>query len=280
MAEQVTLRDGTACWVWPLIPTDREALAREFETLSPESRRRRFLSPVVHLSEAMLRHLVDDVDGVDHVALVLMAEVDDELEPAGIARCVRYADQPDAADLAVTIKDEFQGRGAATALLEVLMAQRPDGVTHILTEVAADNPASLAMLRHLGPTRIYESGLGILDVEVDLVPTGRSIAPEEPAERLHEVLKKEDRRQLRGRDLVCGWWRIPPDATEEADAAAGAGEPAETDAGGPPEPPTKAEKAKKAKQAKRAKRAKRAKKATRAQKAGEKSAPAGGGVTG
>jgi ribosomal protein S18 acetylase RimI-like enzyme len=206
MAEHVTLRDGTVCWIWPLIPTDREALVRELETLSPESRRRRFLGPVVHLSEAMLKHLVDEVDGVDHVALVAMLEVGDDLEPAGIARCVRYTDQPDAADVAVTIKDEWQGHGVATALLEVLMAQRPAGVTHLLTEVAADNPASIAMLRKLGPTRTFETGLGILDVEVDLVPTGHSIAPEEPSDRLHEVLKEPAREKLRARDLVCGWW--------------------------------------------------------------------------
>ena len=209
MAERLALRDGTPCWAWPLIPTDRASLAREFESLSPESRRRRFLSPVVRLNEAMLRHLVDEVDGIDHVALVLMVEVGDDLEPVGIARCVRYPDQPDAADLAVTIKDEWQGRGAATVLLTALMAQRPEGVSHILTEVAADNPASLAMLRRLGPTRVYETGLGILDVEVDLVPTGHSIAPEEPGDRLHQVLATPGREQLRGRDLVCGWWPTP-----------------------------------------------------------------------
>ena len=111
MAERRPCATAPPCWVWPLLPTDREALVREFETLSPESRRRRFLGPVVHLSEAMLKHLVDEVDGVDHVALILMVEVGDDLEPAGIARCVRYADQPEAADVAVTVKDDWQGHG-------------------------------------------------------------------------------------------------------------------------------------------------------------------------
>jgi ribosomal protein S18 acetylase RimI-like enzyme len=225
MAEQRTLRDGTVCWIWALIPTDREALVREFETLSPETRRHRFLAPVVHLSEAMLKHLVDEVDGVDHVALVAMLEIGDDLEPAGIARCVRYADQPDAADVAVTVKDEWQGRGVASALLEVLMEQRPAGVTHLLTEVAADNPASLAMVRHLGPTRTFDTGLGILDVEVDLVPTGHSIAPDEPVERLHAVLNEPSRARLRARDLVCPWWPAKGDRSPDADGSAGDEEP-------------------------------------------------------
>ena len=34
------------------------------------------------------------------------------------ARIVRYEDAPDAADLAVTVKDDWQGRGVATVLLE------------------------------------------------------------------------------------------------------------------------------------------------------------------
>lgn len=230
MAKKRTLPDGSTLWIWALIPTDREALVREFETLSPESRRRRFLGPVVHLSETMLTHLVDDVDGIDHVALVGMVEVGDDLVPAAIARCVRYADQPDAADVAVTVKDDFQGRGIATALLEVLMKKRPEGVTHLLTEVAADNPASLAMLRHLGPTRTFESGLGILDVEVDLVPTGESLAAEEPSPRLHQVLSEPGRAMLRARDRVCPWL-TPAVEPATVDVAAGqtgpSGEPEE-----------------------------------------------------
>lgn len=212
MAEEVALRDGTSGWVWPLLPTDRAALVREFEELSPESRRRRFLQPVLHLSDAMLTHLVDEVDGVDHVALVLMAEDGDDLVPTGVARCVRYPHQPEAADVAVTVKDEWQGRGVATALLEVLMRHRPEGVTHLLTEVAADNPASIAMLHHLGPVRIYDAGMGILDVEVDLVPTGQALTPLD--DQTHEVVHHPERHRFRTRDLVCPWLR-PADASAD-----------------------------------------------------------------
>ena len=42
--------DGTDAIVVPLLRTDRATLAAEFETLSPESQRRRFLAPVHHLS--------------------------------------------------------------------------------------------------------------------------------------------------------------------------------------------------------------------------------------
>ena len=177
MIEQVMLRDGTDAFVVPLEHTDRAALTAEFETLSPESQRRRFLAPIRHLSDAMLDHLVDDVDGVDHIALVLCAETSpDVYDPVALARMVRYADATDAADLAVTVKDEWQGRGVATTLLGVLVRRRPVGVDRIVTEVLQDNPAS--------PARVARSG-------------GR------PTPLLHAP---HHRNELRTRDQVCPWF--------------------------------------------------------------------------
>ena len=203
MADQVVLPDGTAAWVWPLLPTDRRALVAEFEQLSPESVRSRFLGPVVHLTEAMLQTLVDDVDGVDHVALVLLAEVGDDVLPVAIGRIVRYPDQPDAADLAITVKDAWQGRGVATALMPLLVAQRPPGVTRIVTEVAAGNPASLAMLRRVGDVHATSDSLDATEVEVALVPDADPTPL--PAARYAEW-----RRNLYTRDLVCPWLREEP----------------------------------------------------------------------
>ena len=217
MIEQVTLRDGTDAFVVPLERTDRATLMAEFETLSPESQRRRFLAPVAHLSDTMLDHLVDDVDGVDHIALVLCAETSpDVYDPVALARIVRYADAPDAADLAVTVKDEWQGRGVATVLLEVLMRRRPAGVDRIVTEVLRDNPASLRMLRRLGPVSLEDEGNGVYGVVVELEPlaeVGASVAtPSQvpaardggrPAPLLHEP---RHRQELRARDQVCPWF--------------------------------------------------------------------------
>lgn len=209
MIEQVALRDGTDAFVVPLERTDRAQLAAEFETLSPESRRRRFLAPVRHLSDVMLEHLVDDVDGIDHVALVLCAETTpDTYDPVALARIVRYADVTDAADLAVTVKDDWQGRGVATALLDVLVRERPVGVARIVTEVLKDNPASLAMLRRLGEVSLEDEGNGVYGVVVELA--GASVSPPpsaEPTRRSTPLLRDPHHRHaLRTRDQVCPWF--------------------------------------------------------------------------
>ncbi len=171
MATELTLRDGRRALAWSVLPGDREAIREGYELLSPESRYHRFLSGVPHLTDQLLDHLVDEVDGVDHVALVLFVLDDDNLGvPAGIGRMIRYRDDPTCADVAVTVLEEWRGQGVATALLEELMRLRPCGVTTVRTVVAEDNPPSLAMLRRLGPSTVSEAGPGRLDVLVELPP--------------------------------------------------------------------------------------------------------------
>jgi RimJ/RimL family protein N-acetyltransferase len=170
VATEVLLRDGTQAVIWSLLPEDRESLREGYEHLSPATQLHRFLTPVPHLTESMLHRLVDEVDGVDHVARVLFLIEDGDGVPAGVARMIRYCDAPSTADVAVTVADEFQGRGVATALLQELMVTRPKGVERILTEVMADNTASLAMLRRLGPTTVEDAGPNRLRVSVELPP--------------------------------------------------------------------------------------------------------------
>lgn len=169
MIAEAVLADGGQALIWPLHHEDREALSEGYENLSSATRYHRFLSIVPHLSSTQLDHLVDEVDGIDHVALALVVIDEDHVgEPVGVARMIRYELQPTAADVAVTVLDEWQGRGVATALLTELVRQRPVGVTRVLTTVAADNAASLAMLQRLGETTATTAGVGRLDVVVEL----------------------------------------------------------------------------------------------------------------
>ncbi len=210
MIEQVRLPDGTDAFVVTLRRTDKATLAAEFETLAPESRRRRFLAPMMHLSDAMLEHLVDDVDGIDHVALVLCVETSpDVYDPVALARMVRYADVPDAADLAVTVKDAWQGRGVATVLLEVLVRGRPEGVERIVTEVFTDNRASLSMLRRLGDATVERIGSGVSEVVVDLELPATSTTVPNSAGVVDRGFPRRDRARrqaLRTHDQVCPWF--------------------------------------------------------------------------
>ena len=89
--KELRLPDGTPAMMWSLSPNDGPGLRENYRHLSAEARYSRFLSGVGDLSPEMLRRLVDDVDGVDHVALVLVVFPEDGPDRAvGIGRIVRF----------------------------------------------------------------------------------------------------------------------------------------------------------------------------------------------
>ena len=161
--EHATLRDGTRIAVRPIEPEDRARLLAAFERLSPDSRYRRFFSPVTHLSEAQLDHLTR-VDHHDHEALVAMAPDEDRI--IGVARYVRT--RPGHAEPAITVADDWQRRGVATALLGLLVGRALDeGIGTFDAIVLVGNRDAIHALRRLGPTVVDPVGPE-LQVEVTL----------------------------------------------------------------------------------------------------------------
>ena len=163
------LQDGTPAMIWPLLPTDAEMLREGFRRLSQDSRQRRFLATLGELDDPMIRLLVDSVDGVRHIALLLVVlPPEGEEQPAGVAHLMQNPDDPAIADIAVTVADDWQGRGAGTALAAALLQRRPAAVTRLRTLVAADNRASLALLGGAGRMSTGLPEHGVLDVTVEL----------------------------------------------------------------------------------------------------------------
>src|SRR5688572_16345730 len=122
----VTLRGGSRVRVRPIRRSDAKLLLRGFERLSDESRYQRFLSPMPELSESMVRYLTD-VDHHDHEALVALDDASGE--GVGVARFVRDPQRPERAEAAVTVIDDWQGRGVGTLLLELLAGRaRQEGI--------------------------------------------------------------------------------------------------------------------------------------------------------
>ena len=155
--------------IWPLLPTDAEALREGFRRLSPDSRRHRFLTPLDELDDSMIAQLVNSVDGVHHIALVLIVLPPQGQEgPAGVAHLRQYPGDPATADIAVTVADGWQGRGVGTALVSALMQRRPAAVKRLRTVVNAGNRASLALLARAGRMSAGPAHLGVRDVTVEL----------------------------------------------------------------------------------------------------------------
>jgi RimJ/RimL family protein N-acetyltransferase len=165
--QQIVLRDGSRVLIRPVQSADAPLLADGFARLSATSRWMRFLTPKKELSPAELRFLTD-LDHHDHEAL---GAVDDrDGRGVGVARYVRQADDPWGADVAVTIVDEWQGRGLGTELLARLSDRaREENIRRFTALVAAENVAVGGLLRN-ACARLVGRESDTLEYEISLVP--------------------------------------------------------------------------------------------------------------
>ncbi|HYB48304.1 MAG TPA: hypothetical protein VED20_13260, partial [Streptosporangiaceae bacterium] len=99
----MVLRDGSKVLIRQVHGADAPLLADGFARLSARSRQMRFLGRKDELSAAELRYFTD-VDHHDHEAV---GALDQDGRGVGIARYVRDADDPQAAEIAVTIVDDW-----------------------------------------------------------------------------------------------------------------------------------------------------------------------------
>src|SRR5690242_14082429 len=163
----VVLRDGSAVLIRQVRGTDAPLLADGFARLGAASRQMRFLGVKKDLSAAELRYFTD-VDHHDHEALGALDDAGGR--GVGIARYVRDADDPQAAEIAVTIIDDWQGRGLGTELVAQLSERaRTEGIRRFTALVAADNPAMAGLLRKVRANFVRHEP-GALRYEIMLGP--------------------------------------------------------------------------------------------------------------
>jgi RimJ/RimL family protein N-acetyltransferase len=164
-ANTTTDRLPAGIHVRPLEPSDRRRLAALFKRLSPESRRRRFLVPKPELSERELRYL-SAVDHHGHEALAAVDRRDGSI--VGVARYIRHAGRPTAAEVAVAVADEQQRRGIGTALTRCLIGRaRVNGFDVLTASTLWENRPARVLLRRLGFHARGSEG-SVIELELDL----------------------------------------------------------------------------------------------------------------
>lgn len=150
-SERALLRDGTAVTLRLVRPGDKELFLEAWERLSPESRYRRFLSPKPVLTDAELRYLTE-LDHVDHLAIGAAVDRGGTTQGLGVARFVRVAGRPDAADVAVTVVDDAQRKGLGRLLVSrLIVAAGERGIERFVCDVLATNDPMRALIRSLVP---------------------------------------------------------------------------------------------------------------------------------
>jgi nucleotide-binding universal stress UspA family protein/GNAT superfamily N-acetyltransferase len=144
----VKLRDGSRVQLRQVRPEDKPLVADAFARLSEGSRYRRFFRDVSRLTPKTLAYLTE-VDHVDHEAIIA-------IEPSGghalgVARYVRLRDDPEAAEVAFAVVDDWHGWGLGRALLTHLTRRaRDEGVRRFVALVQYDNQEAVKLLKGVG----------------------------------------------------------------------------------------------------------------------------------
>lgn len=143
------LRDGTPVRIRPLRRGDRYGIAAAVRGMSPQSRFNRFHGAISGLTGDQLAYLTQ-IDHDRHMAWV----AETAARPSrgiGVVRIVRAGDDPHAAELALTVIDEYQRRGLGGLLLDVAeRAARARGIVRLYGEILPDNRAMLALMKRRG----------------------------------------------------------------------------------------------------------------------------------
>ena len=178
--ETVVLRDKSAVLIRQVQSADAPLLADGFGRLGDASRQMRFLGKKKELSAVELRYFTD-VDHHDHEALGALDYADGR--GVGIARYVRDANDPQAAEIAVTIVDDWQGRGLGTELVAQLSDRaRSEGIRRFTALVSADNIAVARLLRNIS-AELIRYGPGTVEYEIALAPPDLRCPPGETPPR-------------------------------------------------------------------------------------------------
>ena len=178
----VVLRDGSTAHLRPIRPEDAPALERFHAGQSETSIYLRYFTYKSRLTPKELKRFTE-VDHVDRVALV----VERSGAIVGVGRYDRLED-PEEAEVAFNISDQYQGMGVGSILLEHLAAAaRERGVERFSAEVLPENRKMLTVFAEAGyeVSRHFDDGVVMVEFAID--PTDRSRAVMESREHRAEA---------------------------------------------------------------------------------------------
>ena len=170
-----SLRDGTPVCLRAIKPDDKDGFERGFRRLSARTIQRRFFSAVSALTPQDLRYFTE-LDFTNHVGLVVTIEQAATEILIAVGRFVRLSANPEDAEVAFIVADEYQHRGAATLLLRHLIPiARTLGIRRFVAVVQHDNRDMLRVFEQTGCPLTQAVENGVTRVTLNIEPSPQQV---------------------------------------------------------------------------------------------------------
>lgn len=150
-AFKTTLPSGIPVLVRHVGPADAPRLKDGFRLISSLARRRHFPGDDIRELGAEQLKALEQVDQKNYCIWGALNPAKVEEPGIGIARYRRIEEEPSAADVAITILDQYQGTGAGLLLHACLhYTAAHNKIRHFYYDVAGENQRFIRHLQHLG----------------------------------------------------------------------------------------------------------------------------------
>jgi acyl-CoA hydrolase/RimJ/RimL family protein N-acetyltransferase len=167
LKRQVTLKDGLKIILRPIKPSDATMKQHLFYALSKESVIRRYLGPLKSLPwDRIWPYVIIDYKNEMVLVAVVMEEGRETMVGIG-----SYSKIPNTntAEIALVVRDDWQGRGIGTELLKYLIElAKANNFSELKAWVLAENAVMMHLFRKCGYRMKYRMENGVYEVVVDL----------------------------------------------------------------------------------------------------------------
>jgi adenylate kinase len=157
-------RRGRAVKIRHVEPEDAGLLVDLFNRLSPTSRQMRFFVSKPSLPEGVILPGVERLartDQREQTALLATTLEDEEERPVGLAQLVFYPEDPEIGEVALAIRDDYQGEGLGRAMFDLLLqVALVRGLKRIIAVTLAENRTMIQLARNAGFDVTHETSDG------------------------------------------------------------------------------------------------------------------------
>lgn len=150
----ITTRRGRAVHIRHIVPEDAALLVDLFDRLSLETRRLRFFTPKPDVPDEVIwpeAMRLSNINPLVQAALIGTIQETANEHAVGVARLVREPDDPTTAEVAIVVRDDYQGEGLGTVLFDLLIqVAMVRGLKRLRAISLAENEAVHRLVRKTG----------------------------------------------------------------------------------------------------------------------------------